>query len=121
MIDRASSEALSSRLQDARDDAYAAVEASLSSTRARSLMIDAAEWISIGDWRTQADETLYEQPSTDFASGVFDKLWKKVAKGGDNAILAAAGYNFFLLLRWLKGFLSLLIALLQPRPKPVAA
>ncbi|TIO46998.1 MAG: IS5/IS1182 family transposase, partial [Mesorhizobium sp.] len=38
-----------------------------------------------------------------------------------NAILAAAGYNFSLLLRWLKGFLSLLIALLQIRPKPVAA
>ncbi|MER8374493.1 IS5 family transposase [Mesorhizobium sp. M1406] len=38
-----------------------------------------------------------------------------------NAILAAAGYNFSLLLRWLKGFLSLLIALFQLRPKPVAA
>ena len=87
MIDRASSEALSSRLQDARDEAYAAVEASLSSVRARSLMIDAAEWISIGDWRTdQSDETLYEQSSRDFASGVFDKFWKKVAKGGKNLI-----------------------------------
>ncbi|MER9502740.1 transposase, partial [Mesorhizobium sp. M0587] len=44
-------------------------------------------------------------------------------KHGDavNAILAAAGYNFSLLLRWLKGFLSLLIALFQLRPKPVAA
>jgi hypothetical protein len=38
-----------------------------------------------------------------------------------NAILAAAGYNFSLLLRWLKDFLSLLIALLQLRPKSVAA
>ncbi len=38
-----------------------------------------------------------------------------------NAILAAAGYNFSLLLRWLKGFLLLLIALLQLRPKSVAA
>ncbi|WP_352884007.1 IS5 family transposase [Mesorhizobium sp. M1396] len=38
-----------------------------------------------------------------------------------NAILAAAGYNFSLLLRWLKGFLSLLIALLQLRPNSVAA
>jgi inorganic triphosphatase YgiF len=87
MIDRASSEALSSRLQDARDEAYAAVEASLSSVRARSLMIDAAEWISIGDWRTdQSDETLYEQSSRDLASDVFDKSWKKVAKGGKNLI-----------------------------------
>ncbi|KUM25380.1 hypothetical protein AU467_04340 [Mesorhizobium loti] len=40
----------------------------------------------MGDWRTQADETLYEQPSTDFAAAVFDKLWKKVTKGGNNLI-----------------------------------
>ncbi|BCH12845.1 inorganic triphosphatase (plasmid) [Mesorhizobium sp. 131-3-5] len=87
MIYRTSSEALSSRLQDARDDAYAAVEASLSSVRARSLMIDAAEWISIRDWRTdQTDTTWHEQSSRDFASGVFDKLWKKVAKGGNNLV-----------------------------------
>lgn len=85
MIGRASSEALSRRLQDARDDAYGAVEASLSSVRARSLMIDAAEWISITDWRTdQSDKPLHEQSSRDFACGVFDKLWKKVAKGGNN-------------------------------------
>ena len=38
-----------------------------------------------------------------------------------NAILAATGYNFSLLLSWLKDFLSLLIALLQLRPKSVAA
>lgn len=38
-----------------------------------------------------------------------------------NAIPAAAGYNFSLLLGWVKGFLSLLIALIPPRPKPVAA
>lgn len=38
-----------------------------------------------------------------------------------DAIPAAAGYNFSLLLRWLKDFLSLLIALLQLRPKSVAA
>ena len=83
MIDRASSEALSSRLQEARDEAYVRVEASLSSLRARSLMIDATEWISVGDWRTdQSDETLHEQSSRDFAVDVFDKFWKKVAKGG---------------------------------------
>ena len=38
-----------------------------------------------------------------------------------NAILAAAGYNFSLLLRWLKALLSLLIAVLQPREKQLAA
>lgn len=87
MIDRTLSEALLRRLQEARDGAYGAAEASLSSARARSLMIDAAEWISIRDWRTdQSDGTADEQSSKDFASGVFDKLWKKVAKGGNNLI-----------------------------------
>jgi len=38
-----------------------------------------------------------------------------------NAILAAAGYNFSLLLRWLKEFLWLMIAALLFRPKALAA
>lgn len=38
-----------------------------------------------------------------------------------NAILAAAGYNFSLLLRWLKQFLWLLIAAFLNRPKQLAA
>ncbi|MER8483784.1 transposase, partial [Mesorhizobium sp. M1322] len=44
-------------------------------------------------------------------------------KQGDavNAILAAAGYNFSLLLRWLKQFLWLLIAAFLNRPKQLAA
>jgi IS5 family transposase len=37
-----------------------------------------------------------------------------------NAILAAAGYNFSLLLRWLKTFLWLLIAAFLNRPKQLA-
>ncbi|MER8804904.1 IS5/IS1182 family transposase, partial [Mesorhizobium sp. M0998] len=44
-------------------------------------------------------------------------------KQGDavNAILAAAGYNFSLLLRWLKQFLWLLIAAFLNRPRQLAA
>ncbi|TIX20236.1 MAG: IS5/IS1182 family transposase, partial [Mesorhizobium sp.] len=41
--------------------------------------------------------------------------------GAINAILAAAGYNFSLLLRWLKQFLWLLIAAFLNRPKQLAA
>lgn len=36
-----------------------------------------------------------------------------------NAILAAAGYNFSLLLKWLKAFLWLMIAAIHDRPKAV--
>ncbi|OWK21449.1 transposase [Mesorhizobium amorphae CCBAU 01583] len=38
-----------------------------------------------------------------------------------NAILAAAGYNFSLLLRWLRAFLWLITVALLFRPKPLAA
>jgi CHAD domain-containing protein len=85
LIKRASDGDLSNRLQAARSDAYGAVEAALSSLRARSLMIDLAEWISIRDWRSgRAGAALLAQPSRDFASSVLDKLWKKVVKGGSN-------------------------------------
>ncbi len=89
MIDRARGEELSDRLQAARDDAYGVVEAAFSSARARSLMIDAAEWISGRDWRSdRSGEALLEAPAKDFASAVFEKLWKKVAKGGSNLVEA---------------------------------
>jgi IS5 family transposase len=38
-----------------------------------------------------------------------------------NAILAAAGYNFSLLLNWFRRLLWLLIAVIHSRPKPLAA
>ena len=38
-----------------------------------------------------------------------------------NAILAAAGYNFSLILRWLKALLWLLIAALQSQPSEIEA
>lgn len=87
MIKHASDEELSNRLQAARSTAYGAVEAALSSARARSLMIDAAEWISMKDWRSdESGRALRVQPARSFASTVLDKLWKKVARGGDSLI-----------------------------------
>lgn len=87
MIERATSEALLTRLHKARANAYGAGEASLSSVRARSLMIEVSERISTNDWETDGTkQALREQPSRDFASGALDKLWKKVAKGGRNLI-----------------------------------
>ncbi|PSJ51377.1 inorganic triphosphatase [Pseudaminobacter soli (ex Li et al. 2025)] len=85
MIERARGEELSDRLQGARNDAYAEVEAALSSSRARALMIDAAEWISGSDWqRDQSGKATLEAPAKEFSSAVFDKFWKKVAKKGRN-------------------------------------
>ncbi|PDT81631.1 inorganic triphosphatase [Sinorhizobium sp. BJ1] len=87
IIKRASDEGFSSRLQAARKDAYGAVNAAFSSVRARSLMIDLAEWISIKNWRSnETGEALLVQPARNFASNVLDKLWKKVANGGSDLI-----------------------------------
>ncbi|WP_245306907.1 MULTISPECIES: inorganic triphosphatase [unclassified Rhizobium] len=83
MIDRARGDELSDELHKARNDAYGVVEAAFSSVRARSLMLDAAEWICAKDWRSdRKGKALLEAPAKDFASRVFDKFWKKVAKGG---------------------------------------
>ncbi|MET4691096.1 inorganic triphosphatase YgiF [Sinorhizobium fredii] len=69
VIKRASDEGFSSGLQAARNDAYGAVDAAFSSLRARSLMIDLAEWISIKNWRSnETGEALLVQPARNFAS-----------------------------------------------------
>ncbi|WP_342593351.1 inorganic triphosphatase [Sinorhizobium americanum] len=87
MIKSTTSEELLRCLQEARSDAYGAAGAALSSVRARALMIDLAEWISIRDWRSdEAGKALLAQPARQFASRILDKLWKKVAKGGSNLI-----------------------------------
>ncbi|WP_370057291.1 CYTH and CHAD domain-containing protein [Sinorhizobium fredii] len=87
IIKRASDEGFSSRLQAARNDPYGAVDAAFSSVRARSLMIDLAKWISIKNWRSnEMGEALLVEPARNFASNVLDRLWKKVAKGGNNLI-----------------------------------
>ncbi len=39
----------------------------------------------------------------------------------NNAILAAVGYNFRRLIKWLRTLLCLILALLFPTPKPLPA
>ena len=65
------------------NEAYAAVHAALASDRARTLMIDLAEWISNGDWlRQPATEDVRKQPARQFAADALDRFRKKVKKGG---------------------------------------
>ncbi|ESX64085.1 hypothetical protein X759_32380 [Mesorhizobium sp. LSHC420B00] len=55
--------------------------------------------------------------------------WREAKEAGRNylarqqgdAVLAAAGYNFSLLLRWRKALLGLLIAALKSQPKELEA
>ena len=87
MLGRVKVETLSSRLQEARDCAYGNAEAALSSVRARALILDVAEWISIRDWRSDpAGERVRQQVTKEFASGVLGRLRKKVIRRGDNLV-----------------------------------
>jgi triphosphatase len=87
LIERSTNEVLSRRLHAARDDAYGAAEAALSSTRARAAIIDVAEWIAAAaPAAVLPDDSMHVLPAKDFASDVLDRLWKKVAKGGKGLI-----------------------------------
>ncbi|NRP74814.1 Inorganic triphosphatase [Ensifer psoraleae] len=87
MLSRATNEELIARLQAAREDAYRALNTSLSSVRVRSLMIDLVEWFSIDDRRADtSSKVVHAELVRDFASVALNRLRKKVVKGGRNLI-----------------------------------
>lgn len=83
LIERAGKGALRKRLLSARGDAYQNAIAALQSDRARALMIDLAEWIAIGDWRSRREtKSIRKLPAREFATGALDRFRRKVKKGG---------------------------------------
>lgn len=70
-------------LGDARAHAYARVKEALSSPRARTLMLDFAEWLAVGVWRTApADSSAVNRPAPEFAAAMLDRLRRRLEKGG---------------------------------------
>lgn len=85
LIERAGDGPLHERLLSARVQAYANAIAALQSDRARALMIDLAEWIAIGDWRSRPNEkSIRDLPAREFAARALDRFRRKVKKGGRN-------------------------------------
>lgn len=83
LSDRVSDAALRDRLEAARQAAYADVNGALASSRARSLMLDLAQWTSCGAWLDDADTRhLRDQPARELAEAVLDRLRRKVRKHG---------------------------------------
>ncbi|MCG5482051.1 MAG: inorganic triphosphatase [Ensifer alkalisoli] len=80
LIGRARDEELAGRLKAMRGDAYRTLEATLSSARVRSLMIDIDEFIS-GATADGSAMPMHGRSARDFASTALDRLWKKVARG----------------------------------------
>lgn len=73
------------RLLSARVDAYTNAIAALESARARALMIDIAQWATIGRWLSSPDgRERRELPAGDFAAQVLDRFRRKVKKDGRN-------------------------------------
>lgn len=68
------------RIRAARDAAHEEAANCLESDRARSLMLDLAEWIERGGWT--ADPAIRDGAATDFAAAALSRLSRKVRKRG---------------------------------------
>lgn len=83
LLQRASEGQLQDRLRNAREEAYANVEATLASRRTRCLMLDLVEWRAGGDWLIAGEsEAQRTMPARDFSAKALDRLRRKVKKGG---------------------------------------
>jgi triphosphatase len=83
LIEHAETGPLRAGLEQARSEAFAAVEVTLASQRARTLMIDLAEWITNGDWLGRpGNQEIRNLPARAFAAEALDRFHKKVKKRG---------------------------------------
>ena len=83
LIERTEPSDLLDRLHEARDAAYTAIETMLESPRPRALMLDLAEWIECGVWRS-SPETLAarEMPVREFAATSLEQARKRLQRRG---------------------------------------
>jgi CHAD domain-containing protein len=70
-------------LRDARRQAYVRARAALGSPRWRKLMLELAEWLSIGPWLTQPkDPSLCDEPISHSAVRILDRSMKRLERRG---------------------------------------
>lgn len=86
-LDVLSAKAAPSKLRDrfaaARRDASARLERALAGREPRRLMLDLAEWLALGDWRSDPDRAEERaMPLRDFAQPALDRLRRKVRSHG---------------------------------------
>lgn len=74
---------LREKIETAREAAHEKLRAALADDEARHLLIDLAEWVAIGAWRTDpATAKLRAMPLPDFAEKALDRLHRKVRRHG---------------------------------------
>ncbi|GGE17243.1 inorganic triphosphatase [Polymorphobacter glacialis] len=84
LLDRTTDPALRERLQAPHADAYAAVRTALESPATHSLMLDFAEWLTLGDWLVNpANVDSRDQPLLPFAADRLQNLRKQLKRRGD--------------------------------------
>lgn len=76
--------AIRAALMTARAEAFGRARDRLEAAEARRLMLDLAEWLAVGDWRTRpADAELAGQPIRPFAADLLDRRRKRVKREGE--------------------------------------
>jgi CHAD domain-containing protein len=85
LVERAGEGTVHAHLQVAREDAYDNAAAALQSDRARMLLLDVVEWVSLGQWLSlEQNVDIREMPARDFAEGALRRSRRKVKKSGRN-------------------------------------
>lgn len=85
LVERAGEGTIHARLQVAGKDAYDNAAAALQSDRARMLLLDVVEWVSLGQWLSlEQNVDIREMPARDFAEGALRRSRRKVKKSGRN-------------------------------------
>lgn len=83
LIGNMTDEAVLERLRAARRERYAEVSAALASQRLRRLMIDLAEWLALGAWRTMPSlADARDAPIAGFAAEMLDRHRRRVKRRG---------------------------------------
>ncbi len=74
---------LKDQLKAARERSFGLVRDELASARSRRMMIDLAEWLALGAWRTRpADRRLARRDPVSFASEILDTHRKRLKRRG---------------------------------------
>ncbi len=83
LLGRTTPGALHDRIAASREAAYDAASQTLSSPRARTLLLDLVEWTAVSDWSgSRGGEADGDQPARGFAVAALDRFRRKVKRKG---------------------------------------
>lgn len=87
LLDQPPAPELQDRLMAARNDAYAAVRARLENVEGRRVMLDIAEWLTVGAWRTAAATAAARgEPVEAFAADQLRRLRRSLKRRGADLV-----------------------------------